>query len=45
MNCVIYSGVGCYWAVGALCYANDIALLLPCSSAMIYKYCYGYRTG
>ena len=31
MNCVIYT----------LCYANDIALLVPCSSAMIYI-CYGY---
>ena len=31
------SGVGCYWGahfVGAVCYADDIALLAPCPSAM-----------
>ena len=31
------SGVGCYWGahfVGAVCYADDIALLTPCPSAM-----------
>ena len=31
------SGVGCYWGahfVGAVCYADDIALLSPCPSAM-----------
>ena len=31
------SGVGCYWGahfVGAVCYADDLALLAPCLSAM-----------
>ena len=31
------TGVGCYWGahfVGAVCYADDIALLAPCSSAL-----------
>ena len=31
------SGVGCYWGahfVGAVCYADNIALLAPCPSAM-----------
>ena len=31
------SGVGCYWGahfVGAVCYADDIALFAPCPSAM-----------
>ena len=31
------SGVGCYWGahiVGAVCYADDIALFAPCLSAM-----------
>ena len=36
------SGVGCYWRhhfAGALCYADDIALLAPCHLLVHLEYC------